>query len=97
MYGTDELPVRAQRRAGGTGGHPDARARRARQLWQGQRRESKAVRSALLESRFTAFRFSGTAAGQKITQLYGDSKAFDETPYVNACDLIFVDGSHAHS
>ena len=39
----------------------------------------------------------GTAVEPKVQQLFGDSKAFDETPYVSACDLIFVDGSHAYS
>lgn len=49
------------------------------------------------ESRFTRFLYSGTPEAVRITQLYGDSKRFDESPYVGACDLVFVDGSHAHS
>lgn len=52
---------------------------------------------AVRESAFTQFLYSGTAVASKITQLYGDSKAFDEQPYVGRCDLIFVDGSHARS
>lgn len=59
--------------------------------------ERKASRNALRESRFTRFRYSGTAVEEKVEQLYGDSKTFDETPYLAACDLIFVDGSHAYS
>lgn len=56
-----------------------------------------ATRTALQESRFDSFYYSGTEAAAKITQLFGDSKAFDETPYVDACDLVFVDGGHAYS
>ena len=35
-------------------------------------------------------------AVERITQLYGDSAQFDFTPYEGKCDLVFVDGSHAH-
>lgn len=55
-----------------------------------------AKRRALQESLDT-FAYEGTAAAAKITQLFGDSKDFDETPYAGACDLVFVDGSHARS
>jgi hypothetical protein len=27
--------------------------------------------------------------------LYGDSKQFDDAPYADSCDVVFVDGSHA--
>jgi hypothetical protein len=57
----------------------------------------KAAVSALHESRFTQFRYSGTPLEAKVHQLFGDSKVFDETPYLGSCDLIFVDGSHAYS
>jgi precorrin-6B methylase 2 len=46
---------------------------------------------------YTTFRYTGTDVEGKVTQLYGDSKTFDETPYLGAFDLIFVDGSHALS
>ena len=52
---------------------------------------------ARAESQFTRFRYSGTDVERKIVQLFGDSKEFDETPYVDACDVVFVDGSHAYS
>jgi len=52
---------------------------------------------ARAESAFTRFRYTGTGVEDKITQLFGDSKAFDETPYAGRCDLVFVDGSHAYS
>ena len=54
-------------------------------------------RAALDESRFTRFYYTGTPVEHKIRQFFGDSKAFDETPWVGACDLVFVDGSHARS
>ncbi len=55
------------------------------------------TRKALAESRYIRFRYTGTAAAGKITQLFGDSKDLDETPYADQCDLIFIDGSHAYS
>ncbi len=41
--------------------------------------------------------YLGTPVAAKITQLFGDSKAFDATPYAGQCDLVFVDGFHARS
>jgi len=49
------------------------------------------------ESRFTRYLYTGTEVEGRIVQLYGDSKEFDETPFAGACDVVFVDGSHAHS
>jgi predicted O-methyltransferase YrrM len=57
----------------------------------------RAATRALGESAYSRFRYTGTPAEAKVDQLYGDSKAFDETPYVGRCDLVFVDGSHAYS
>lgn len=59
--------------------------------------EPSAREDALAESRFTRFLYAGTPEAAKITQLYGDSKEFDESPYLEGMDLIFVDGSHAAS
>lgn len=59
--------------------------------------DAASQRAARTESRFETFYYSGTAVEPKITQLFGDSKTFDETPYRGACDLIFIDGSHAYS
>jgi predicted O-methyltransferase YrrM len=56
-----------------------------------------ASRHALAASVFDRFMYSGTPVEHKITQLFGDSKRFDETPYLKQCDLIFIDGSHAYS
>ena len=55
------------------------------------------IKAALRESKLTHFLYNGTVVEPKVRQLFGDSKAFDETPYLNSCDLIFVDGSHAYS
>jgi predicted O-methyltransferase YrrM len=52
---------------------------------------------AAAESRFARFLYDGTDVAHKVEQLFGDSKAFDEAPYVGRCDLVFVDGSHAYS
>lgn len=54
-------------------------------------------RAAIEESAFTEFFYSGTPVEGRITQLFGDSKAFDESEYAGQCDMIFVDGSHAAS
>jgi predicted O-methyltransferase YrrM len=59
--------------------------------------DPQAIKAAAEESAFTRFLYSGTEAEHKIVQLYGDSKAFDETPYLDSCDLVFIDGSHAYS
>jgi predicted O-methyltransferase YrrM len=56
-----------------------------------------AGRRALDESRFTRFLYTGTAVEGKVNQLYGDSKALDESPWEGRCDLIFIDGSHGLS
>ncbi len=58
---------------------------------------SKDVRRAREESAFTSFLYSGTPAESRITQLFGDSKELEESPYAGRFDLIFVDGSHAYS
>lgn len=59
--------------------------------------DPKARQGALRQSVFTEFLYSGTPAEAKVRQLFGDSKAFDETPYAGQFDLIFVDGAHAYS
>jgi hypothetical protein len=59
--------------------------------------DEKAAAYARRESVFTRFLYTGTEAESRITQLYGDSKAFDEMPWRDACDVVFVDGSHAYS
>ncbi|MCC6243596.1 MAG: class I SAM-dependent methyltransferase [Gemmatimonadaceae bacterium] len=52
---------------------------------------------ALQESAFETFLYTGTAYEPRVTQLYGDSKRFDESPWHEWADLVFVDGSHAKS
>ena len=52
---------------------------------------------ALAETSNKRYLYTGTDVEHKITQLYGDSKTFDANQFPQACDLIFVDGSHARS
>jgi predicted O-methyltransferase YrrM len=56
-----------------------------------------AAHSALVESQFGGFLYTGSPVASKIEQLYGDSKSFDESRWSGCCDLIFIDGSHAYS
>jgi hypothetical protein len=58
---------------------------------------AKAAAIARRESRFAEFLYTGTDVAARIEQHFGDSRAFDHTPFRDACDLIFVDGSHARS
>lgn len=41
-------------------------------------------------------KYRGTDCERKIIQLYGDSAAFDFSPYVDRMDFIFIDGSHSY-
>ena len=41
-------------------------------------------------------KYLGTDCEGKITQLYGDSATFDFSPFLNAMDFVFVDGSHSY-
>jgi predicted O-methyltransferase YrrM len=41
-------------------------------------------------------RIGSSAYADRITQLYGDSGAFDFSPYFGTVDLVFVDASHAY-
>jgi hypothetical protein len=56
-----------------------------------------AVDFALRESVFKTFLYTDTPVDDKVVQLFGDSKGFDESAYERSMDLIFVDGSHAYS
>ncbi len=40
--------------------------------------------------------FRGTAEGERITQLWGDSASFDFSPYAGTIDCVYIDGSHAY-
>ena len=40
-------------------------------------------------------RFLGTAEEARITQLIGDSRTFDFSPYAGRCQLVFIDADHA--
>ena len=58
---------------------------------------TRSTKAAIRESTFTKFLYTGTPVEGKVTQVFGDSKHFDEKPYAGKMDLIFVDGSHALS
>lgn len=53
--------------------------------------------TALSESAFATFLYTGSPAETKIEQLFGDSKALDVSRWAGQCDVVFVDGSHAYS
>jgi hypothetical protein len=55
------------------------------------------LNSALEESAFEHFVYSGTSVEPKINQHLGDSKTFYFEPYRDCVDLAFIDGSHARS
>ncbi|HEU0078646.1 MAG TPA: class I SAM-dependent methyltransferase [Longimicrobiaceae bacterium] len=55
------------------------------------------TRTALAESVFTRFFYTGTPVEGKVEQLFADSKQLDVEPYAGSFDLVFVDGSHAYS
>ena len=40
--------------------------------------------------------YRGTPYESRVRQLFGDSAAFDYSPYAKAMDLVFVDGNHAY-
>lgn len=47
-------------------------------------------------ARIDKYRDSHAEVTQRIHQHFGDSAAFDYSPFENACSLVFVDGSHAY-
>ena len=50
----------------------------------------------VVEKDISGARYRGTEWDHKIQQLYGDSAAFDYTPYKGKVDFVFVDGSHTY-
>jgi len=44
----------------------------------------------------TEYHFSGTPQEKKIRLLFGDSAAFDFSPYQQKIDLFFIDGAHSY-
>ncbi|MEQ9460147.1 MAG: class I SAM-dependent methyltransferase [Phycisphaeraceae bacterium] len=41
-------------------------------------------------------RFRGHPLSSRITQLYGNTRYFDFTPYFGRCDFVFVDADHSY-
>jgi predicted O-methyltransferase YrrM len=72
-------------------------ARSAAHLYREESTDDPDAKRAALAESLTEFTYAGTEAAAKITQLFGDSKDFDETSYRGRCDLVFVDASHARS
>jgi predicted O-methyltransferase YrrM len=72
-------------------------ARSAAHLYREEQTDDPAAKRAALAESLSEFTYAGTETAAKITQLFGDSKEFDETPYRERCDLVFVDASHARS
>jgi len=69
----------------------------AKDTYRAETRDAPDAKRAAFDESLDAFVYRGTPVEHKIRQLFGDSKAFDETPYVGRCDLVFIDGSHARS
>ncbi|HYW31476.1 MAG TPA: class I SAM-dependent methyltransferase [Gemmatimonas sp.] len=79
------------------GYHAHARAGPTNRLLERGKRRRNDTRYAIEESAFEEFLYTGTPYADRIMQLYGDSKTFDESPWHKWADLVFVDGSHARS
>jgi hypothetical protein len=58
--------------------------------------ERHMVEKPISGSRYQRYSGSYPKAISRIHQLFGDSAAFDYSPYKNFCSLVFVDGSHAY-
>jgi hypothetical protein len=50
-----------------------------------------------LEARFESFYYQGHSTEGKITQIFSDSKQYDEAELIGKIDLIFIDGAHTKS
>jgi Methyltransferase domain len=72
-------------------------ARTAPHLYREDAGDDPRAKEAALAESLSEFTYAGTEAAVKITQLFGDSKDFDEGPYRGRCGLVFVDASHARS
>lgn len=97
MHRQDRVPVGAQCAEWREGYHAHARAGPTNRLLERGKRRRNDTRYAIEESAFEEFLYTGTPYADRIMQLYGDSKTFDESPWHKWADLVFVDGSHARS
>ena len=52
---------------------------------------------AKLEAKYVKFYYEGHPTEKKITQIFSDSKKFDESGLIGKIDLIFIDGAHTRS
>lgn len=69
----------------------------AKQYQAGSEDELRDQEDALNSPFVERYLYTGTDVEHKVEQLYADSKQFDEWRFHAACDLIFIDGSHARS
>jgi SAM-dependent methyltransferase len=49
-----------------------------------------------IDKEVSGSRYLETDCEKKIVQLYGDSATFDFSPFFNAVDFVFIDGSHSY-
>lgn len=55
-----------------------------------------ATEAKYIANRLTGSKFVGKEHQNNIVQLWGDSAAFDFSPYVGTMDFVFIDGSHSY-
>lgn len=51
---------------------------------------------AVLERGLQGHFYKGSPVAGRVTQLHGDSRVFDFSPYANSMDFIFVDADHSY-
>jgi predicted O-methyltransferase YrrM len=56
----------------------------------------KSGEKKFIDKEISGIRFSGTRYEKKITQIYADSAKYDYSRFINAMDLVFIDGSHSY-
>jgi len=56
--------------------------------------QTNASDATIISESRTGCEYRGTDVEHKITQLYGDSRTFDFSPYFGEIDLVYVDGAH---
>lgn len=82
---------------------PDARvttlalAPRQAGLYQHDPDDEPAAQEAALAESTGEFFYVGTPVEARIEQVFGDSKALDDSRHLDRYDLVFVDGAHSHS
>lgn len=65
---------------------PDARGEATEQ--------TNSADALIISASETGIEYLGTDVADRITQLYGDSRSFDFSPYYGRMDVVYVDGAH---